>query len=452
MSIRSFLENMESRNEVVHISESVSPQFEVSSILNAFDDGPMLYFENVAGYQTKIIGNVCGTRSRICLALSVTESGLYRKIIEAYKSPSYPRVVEDASVKDVVEPLNLLRIPVLTHYEKDAGPYITCAVISARSPDGTIENASIHRLLILDERHLAIRLVPRHLYRLWLMAKEARRDLDIAISIGVHPAVYLAAASSPPFGVSEFGIANTLLGDKLRLVRCMEVDAYAAADAELVLEGRISCDQEVPEGPLVDITGTYDIQRPQPVVEVISVMHRQDYVYEALLPGGREHKLLMGLPREVMIYEAVSKVVPSVKSVNLTVGGCGWLHAAISIEKQTDGDAKNALIAAFSGHPSLKHAVVVDTDIDVSNTQDVEWAMATRFQADEDVLIVRNARGSTLDPSADQKTGLTTKFGMDATRPLGLAHEKFQKAKIPKNERVDDMIRRLEMRTGSGNR
>ncbi len=280
------------------------------------------------------------------------------------------------------------------------------------------------------------------------MAKEEKRDVDVAISIGVHPAVLLAAASSPPFGVSEYGVANKLLGGDLRLIKCEKVDAYAPAEAEMVLEGRISFEEEVEEGPFVDITGTYDVKRMQPVVEIVNVMHREDHIYQALLPGGPEHRLLMGIPREASVYEAVSKVVPRVRAVSFSNGGCGWLHAAVSIDKQTDGDAKNALLAAFAGHPSLKHAVVVDSDIDVFNLDEVEWAIALRFQAGEDLFVIPEVRGSTLDPSADQEKGLTSKMGIDATRPLGIPMENFEKAEIPESERAsrisDKISRRLK--------
>jgi UbiD family decarboxylase len=167
-------------------------------------------------------------------------------------------------------------------------------------------------------------------------------------------------------------------------------------------------------------------------------------MYQALLPSGAEHKLLMGLPHEIMIWEAVSKVVPRVKAVNLTEGGCGWLHAIVSIDKLVDGDAKNALAATFSAHPSLKHAVVVDTDIDVYDPSMVEWAIATRFQASEDLLIIPQARGSTLDPSADQETGLTTKVGVDATRPLNKPREKFELAKNPSSKRLSETFAKLK--------
>jgi len=216
----------------------------------------------------------------------------------------------------------------------------------------------------------------------------------------------------------EFGVANSFLNNRLTLVKCEQINAYAPADAELVLEGKLLTDKDVVEGPLVDITGTYDIQRKQPVIELVNMMHRRDYIYQALLPSGSEHKLLMGLPHETMIWEAVSKVVPKVKAVNLSTGGCGWFHAIVSIDKLADGDAKNALAATFSAHPSLKHAVVVDTDIDVYDPDMVEWAIATRFQA-----------------------------GVDATRPLTKAREKFERAIIPVSKKTAESIAEVKKRS-----
>jgi UbiD family decarboxylase len=435
---------MHRKQQMLEVKEEVLPRFEVSTFMKEFDGGPILYFDNVKERETKIVANVCGTRQRLCWALGTKTDELYQRLIESWRTPTPPKRVKGGPVNEVVERARLSKLPILTHFENDAGPYITSAIVSARSPDKKIENASIHRLQVLDDRHLAIRLVPRHLFKLWQMAKEEKQNLDVAIAIGVHPAVMLAAASPVPFGVSEFDVANTLLNNKLNLIKCENVDAFAPAEAEIVLEGRILFDKEVVEGPLVDITGTYDVQRKQPVIELVSTMHRRDYIYQALLPSGVEHKLLMGLPHEAMIWEAVSKVVPSVKAVNLSNGGCGWLHAVISIDKLVDGDAKNALTAAFSAHPSLKHAVVVDTDIDVFNPHEVEWAVATRFQADEDMLLIPNARGSTLDPSADQETGLTTKVGIDATRTLTKPREKFELAKIPASKRTTEIIDELK--------
>jgi len=443
MSLRSFLEQVETK-EVLHIEDEVSTHFDIPFIMKNFDSkGSILLFERVKDFEAKVVANVCGTRKRICEALNINQNGFYEKLREAWHSPQKPKIVENGVAKEVIEKPNLSKIPILTHFEKDTSPYVTSAVVYAKSIDGSVQNVSVHRLQVLDDRHLTIRLVPRHLFRLWQMAKEAGKDLDISISIGVHPAVMLAASSPVPFGLCEFDVANALMDGTFCLVRCEHVDAYAPAEAELVLEGRISVAKEVIEGPFVDITGTYDIERKQPVVEVTGVMHREDYVYQALLPSGAEHRLLMGLPHEVLIWQSVSKVVPKVHGVNLSIGGSGWLHTIISIEKQLDGDGKNALLAAFAAHPSLKHAVVVDCDIDIYNVSDVEWAVATRFQASEDLIIIENARGSTLDSSADQETGLTTKMGVDATRPLTKPKEKFERAKIPASKRAEQLARKL---------
>jgi len=444
MSLRSFLEENERKGQILHIKDQVSLRFEISSIIKAFDGGPILFFDKIKGYTTKVVANVCGTRERICSALNVDLEGLYRRLIDAWWSPVPPKIVKECPVKEVVEKPKLSKIPVLTHFKKDAGPYITSAIVYAGSPDRKIENVSIHRLLVLDDTHLTIRIVPRQLFKLWEMAKKEKKDMEIAIALGLNPAVSLAAASPLPFGVNEFDVANTLLKNKLRLTKCENVDAYAPADAEIVLEGIMSVKKETLEGPLTDVTGTYDIKRSQPVIELVGIMHRKDSIYQALLPSGAEHKLLMGLPRETKIWEAVAKAVPLVKAVNLTSGGCGWLHAIISIEKQKDEDGKTALTATFAAHPSLKHAVIVDTDINVFNSEEVEWAIATRFQADRDLIIIPNARGSTLDPSADQETGLTTKLGVDATRPLSKSRLKFERAEMPINERIGEIIRKLK--------
>lgn len=436
---------MEKEKEVLHVRDKMLARLEISPLIKNFDsEGPVLLFEKVIDSDVRIVANVCGTRRRIYKALSVAEDGFYQKLLWAWRSPVNPKLVKDGSVSEVSEKkVDLSRIPVLTHFERDADPFITSGVVHAKSDRTNGENLSVHRLQVLDKTHLAIRLVPRHLFKLWTEAKEKGKPLDVAISVGVHPAVLLAASSPVPFGVNEFDVANRLLGGSLKLINCDRVDACAPAEAELVLEGRVSVDKEVTEGPFVDVTGTYDVQRKQPVVEVIGVMHRRDYLYHALLPSGSEHRLLMGLPQEALIWESVSRVVPNVYAVNLSVGGCGWLHAIISVEKQVDGDGKNALLAAFAAHPSLKHAVVVDSDIDVFDLNEVEWAIATRFQVKEDLVVIKDVRGSTLDSSANQETGLTSKMGIDATRPFGKPREKFERAKVPVSKHVEAVIREL---------
>jgi len=430
--LRSFLEELRRNNELLKIKDPVSTRYEAAFLMKMHDTGPALLFEEVRGYRNKLVSGICGSRKRVSMALGVGENEISDLLANSMRNPSNLKVSDDGLVREVQGKPRLDRIPILRHYEKDGGAYITSGIVSAKSLDGKVENVSIHRMMVVDRGHLSIRIVPRHLYRLCQMAREqGSKSLDVGIAIGVHPAVTLAASSPLPFGVSEYKLASALMRQGLILTACEHVDAYVPTDAELVLEGKILLEKQVSEGPLVDITGTYDIVRKQPLVEVVSIMHRKDYFYQALLPGGTEHQLLMGLPFESKILEGVRGVVPSVKGVRLTLGGCCWLHAIISIEKQTEGDGKNALLAAFASHPSLKHAIVVDSDIDVDKPQEVEWAIATRFQGDKDLIVIPNARGSTLDPSSNQELALTTKVGIDATRSLLKPREKFLKAAIP---------------------
>ncbi|HIQ39259.1 MAG TPA: UbiD family decarboxylase, partial [Methanothermococcus okinawensis] len=175
-----------------------------------------------------------------------------------------------------------------------------------------------------------------------------------------------------------------------------------------------------------------DKVRKQPVIRITSLKRKENPIFHALLPGGIEHKVLMGLPQEPRIFKGVRNAVPTVKDVVLTEGGCCWLHAVISIEKRTEGDGKNAILAALASHPSLKHVVVVDEDIDIHDPKDVEYAIATRVQADRDVIIIKGAKGSSLDPSIDEdKT--TAKMGIDATISLRKNREDFIRVEVPKD-------------------
>ncbi len=432
MDLRETLEKLRMLGELKRVTEPVRIVHGVANLMKRFDGGSALVFENVDGFSNKVVAGTCATKKRLASLLDVAEGDLYDKITKSIGFPQSPKVKSDGPVAETQAEPKLSKLPVLTHYERDPGPYLTSAIVSAMSPDMKMENVSMHRMMVLDDRHLAIRIVPRHLYRLCELARRnGKKALDVAISLGLHPSLLAAASSPVPFGVSEFGVANALTEGHVTLIECRNVTANAPADAEVVLEGRILLDREVDEGPFVDLTGTYDIVRKQPVVEIVSMMHRRDFVFQGLLPAGAEHKLLMGLPYEARIWNAVRTTIPGLKSVSLTPGGCGWLHAVLSLDKQTEGDGKSAILAAFGAHPSLKHVIVVDADIDVNNPTEVEWAVATRFRSDKGLVTVDNVRSSSLDPSSDQETLVGAKMGLDATVSFLKSREKFERARIP---------------------
>ena len=426
--------------QTVTIKEPLSIRSEIAAALRKWDNDKIVMVEKTKETGTSVVGGVCGTRDRILKGLGAKPEDLYPTLLDATKNPLKCRIGE-GPVNEVVAEGSLSKMPILTHFKGDPGPYITSGILYTKSENGENENVSFHRLLILDEKTMAIRIVPRHLYRLTQMAKASGRNtLDVSISIGLHPSLLVAAALPAPFGVSEFDVANRLLGGELKLTECAHVDAYAPADAELVLEGKLRLDKEAIEGPFVDLSGTYDVQRKQPIIELAGVMHRENYLYQALLPSSSEHRLLMGMPVEPRIWEYTRNVVPNVLGVNMTTGGMGWLHCVVSFKKVREGDPKNVLMAIFAAHPSLKHAVVVDDDIDPFDMEQVEWAIATRFKGDEDLIVVPNVRVSSLDPASDQEKELGCKVGVDATRPLFKDPDGFRRATIEETESLRKIL------------
>lgn len=252
--------------------------------------------------------------------------------------------------------------------------------------------------------------------------------LDVAVCIGNPPNVLAAAATSVEIGVDELEIANAM--QPLEVVRARTVDLLIPAETEFVLEGTVHLNRLHAEGPFVDLTETYDIVRQEPVLEVKAITHRRDAIWQALLPGALEHKLLMGMPREPTIFRKVNEVVRCL-DVNVSPGGCSWLHAVVQIDKQHEDDGVKAIRAAFEGHRSCKHVFVVDADIDLYDPLAVEWAMATRFQGDRRMLVFDKSTGSSLDPSAEPGDNATTRVGFDLTRPLDVRGKSFEKAPFP---------------------
>ncbi len=411
MALRDLLAKMK---DVVKVDEDVSLDLEVSRILMRDQTRPVL-FSKLHGMRAA--GNLWSTRERIAEAMQIKKEQLIPMMLEAMAHPAPPKQVGDAPfMDDVRQEFDLTSLPIPKYFPGDQGRYITSAVAVAEF-EGK-RNVSFHRMYLLDKRSFALRLVPRHLYTMWKGAQAKGRDLPVAFCMGLCPPILLAAATSTDYGTDEMHIASALkertLGSPLDVAK-LNNGLLVPAQSEIVFEGRITS-RMVDEGPFMDITGTYDSVRPAPVFEVDRLYLRKDPVFHLLLPGGYEHYLMMGLPREPIIYRTVNQVVPRVNGVRLTEGGCCWLNGVVSITKNKEGDGINAALAAFSGHPSMKKVTIVDEDIDIFDDRQVEWAEATRFQASRSLLVINNAAGSSLDPSAE---GTTSKMAIDATKPFG---------------------------------
>lgn len=396
----------------VTITEEVSTEYEIARILHE-NPANTVFFESAAGYPDfAVAGNLTPTRERVCEAIGTTPDEYISYVARAIDNPIEPVLVDG---EERIE-TKIKNIPLLKFFEKDAGRYISSGIVAANDPEQG-RNVSIHRMLLLDDSTFTLRIVERrHLDNYVQRARERAEPLDVAVAIGVHPAVLFASAYCVPGGYDEFKLASALLGKPLELVKC-ENGIEVPATSEVVIEGTIHPDELTDEGPFADVTGTYDIVRKQPIFKVSRVTTRENPIYHALLPSGGEHRMLMGMPREPGIYSSVNKVVKA-KNACLTDGGCNWLHGVVSIEKASQDDGRKAIDAAFEGHPSMKHVVIVDDDIDIFNAADVEYAIATRFQASVDAVMTEGAKGSSLDPSAGEGA-VTTRVGIDATKPIG---------------------------------
>lgn len=389
------------------------------------DQDKTVVFEDLNG--GRAAGNLFSTREKTAAALNVPKDGIVEHLLDAITNPKPYEIVDDPEFRAESGDVDLMSLPIPKYFPEDGGRYITSGVIVTEY-DGK-RNVSFHRMMIMDGGRIAVRLVPRHLFTIYNMAKKDGKELNISICIGARAEVLLAAATSMDFGADELEVASAMClkghGSPLKVGRC-DNGIVVPSDTDYVLEGRITL-EETKEGPFVDITGTYDFERQQPVIEVDKIWTCRDPVFHLLLPGGSEHFMLMGLPREPMILKTVRQAVPRVRNVRLTEGGCCWLNGVVSIAKNKEGDGVNAIMAAFTGHPSMKQVIVVDDDIDIFDDREVEWAVATRMQGDR-ILRIPGAAGSSLDPSSHGKT--TWKVGFDATLPMGSDPALFRKATL----------------------
>jgi 2,5-furandicarboxylate decarboxylase 1 len=423
MNLRQLTASLESGGRLAHVTREVSPEIEMAAVMATMDERPVR-FERVAGSPYSVVGGLCSSRELVAAALSTTEDELLPTMVKALRRPAPNTVVSDGPCREVVErTVDLRTLPAMRYLPRDGGRYIPSAVAVVRDPQAGVQNACFHRLMVLDRHRVVARIVEGRGTDTALR-KSPGGTLDVALVIGSSTAVMLAAATSLPHGVDELALANAL--ERTDLVQCSTSDLLVPAESEIVLEGIITAELQ-PEGPFLDLTGTYDRVRAQRVIEIRAITHRHDAVYQTLLPGLREHRLLMGMPREPTILLEVSKICRCL-DVSLTPGGCSWLHAVVQIQKEHADDGPKALAAAFRGHGSLKHCVVVDEDIDVRDPRAVEWAVATRFQGDRDAAIMAGQPGSSLDPSAELRDGrkaATCKVGIDATVPWDRPRESF---------------------------
>ena len=409
------------------VSDSpVSVEFDMKRESEISGNKPILFNEITETPGHRAAMNIL-TRKRLCEAFEVKPGELIDILAWAMENPSEPVLIdkENAPVLDnTMVDTDLSRIPIPWHYREDGGRYQSASIIIAQY-DG-IRNASFHRQLVKGKDSTCVRLVPRHLRTMADTAFERNEEIPIAVVNGPDPVVLLAAAMSFDEPLDELRVAaalhERLYGSPLEVVELANGVVVPAA-SEYAMEARIT-NSTGEEGPYVDITGTVDDIRLEPIIEYDKIHHRDDPIFHALIPAGVEHMTLMGMPRAPTIKTAVSEVV-TCTDVYLTDGGSGWLSSVVQIIPEEREDGMKAIKAALDGHKSMKQVIVVDEDIDVTDSSRVEWALMTRWQPDKDTLILSSQKGSSLDPSRSPD-GTTSKIGMDATIEPGIDRSPYE--------------------------
>ncbi|MDR3348140.1 MAG: UbiD family decarboxylase [Acidaminococcales bacterium] len=441
--LRGFLLKLQDSGLLRRVKRRVSSQYEIAALLKNTKGEMPLCFEQVDDYNCPLVAGIGGTRELMALSVGVSPCALPEALAMAIAAPLPVETVVSAPVQEHVikAPFNLdEHFPVLRYNQLDPAGFLVSGVMVAKSVSGEKFYTSIRRMQYLGKNRSCLLVTSYEMRKQISRYEEIKEPMPVAFMFGVSPAVVLASQiSTHYYNADKFAVTGALLGENSRTVKCRTVDLAVLADAEMILEGNLYPWRREKEGPFGELGGYYGEVSEQPVVEFSALTFRDNPIAQTILAGSCEEKLPEAIAREVALLAAVSQTVPCVKKVNVTMAGAGRFHAIIQLDKQTGADGKQALLSAFSADKDLKHAVAVDMDVDIFSPEDVEWAIATRVQADQDVFIISGAMGSPLDPSHLLR-GVSAKMGIDATVPIG--GRGYARTHIPgeENTNIEDYI------------
>jgi 2,5-furandicarboxylate decarboxylase 1 len=430
--MKGFIEYLKENGELLTLSTPLSPKFEISTILSELGKkgAPALLFDKVKGYEFPVVGNLLGTKKRLSMALGVNQDNLFEGVLSKLEKRISPVLLKGSSSKEVITKkgeIDLLQLlPILTYYANDSGPYITSGITSARDPkDGTI-GRGLHRMEIRGKNELGISLNNPPLSEIYAQYKKENRKMEVATVIGVDPSILIASISKIPRGTDKLSVAGGLKGKPISMVKAKTFDIDIPANGEIVIEGFIDPKGEEKDGTLGESSGYYMTFSKSPAIHVTAVTYRKGAIYQAIVPWSLEVDNLLYLVHGLDFVPKMKREVPSLKQIHFIPGTFGS-HVVMCIETDHKGEIRRALSLALS-FPHIKKAVIVDEDVNPEDPQEVEWALATRFQGDRDLIMLPGLRGQPIDPSS-REGFLTAKIGIDATRPR---KEGFEKVDVPK--------------------
>jgi len=438
--LNQFLDDLRVVGDLIEVNESVSPKFTIGAILSELGEGSgqAALFNNVTDYQVHTVaGNLLGHRRRIARVLGVTEDEIARTYVERKSQPLAPKRVKNSPLKEVTyegEEIDLLKIlPALTHHEKDASPYLTTGIIFGKDPVSGSQSMGLHRIQILDRLHMAMELASPPISVFAEKTWNLNKPFEIAIVVGPDPAVTIASVTRALKGEDKIEIAGGFRQKAVEMVACNTVDLAVPAKAQYLIEGVIEPNATAHEGPFGDSTGTY-LEKENPMMKVTSVSHRIEPIFQALQSWSSEDSALLNLCFSSDLLEEIKVGYPFVRDLHM-VSGTLFSHIVAATDPNTRSARRSAMTALLNGNPFVKQVIFVNDDINIRDIREVEWAVATRFQADRDILMLNDVTGSPIDPSV-LPDGTTSKIGIDATYPSDEIH-RFEKIAVPEHERVN---------------
>lgn len=422
---------------IYHVTREVDPAFEATALIARLEkEGrfPVVIFDNIKGSRIPVVINMHADFRRLAMSLGLDPDTNIREFVNHYAAkegkPVDPVVVDQAPVQEVVllgDQVDLGLLPILKYHAKDAGHYITAGFSIMRDPDLNVRNAGVYRLMVQGKNRLGIQ-ISETAHGHYIMKKYRSRGetMQFAVTIGHHPAFNLGCMSFTPYEVDEYTMAGAMTGEPARLVKCRTIDMEVPADAEIVLECEMAPDEFASEAPFGEYPGTYGPERRNPVVRVKAITMRRDAYYQSCFVGHPDNLLWSGVTRLSQLLRTVRIASPSVTAVNMPLSGRCRYICYVAMNKVIEGDPKNVAMAAFAADSFLKYVIVVDSDVNIMNDNEVLHAIATRLRADTDTFMVTCSRGSPLDPASYNPAGgshLVTKMGIDATRKANYPEE-----------------------------
>lgn len=438
-TLRDFIQALRKEGELLSFSKPFDPKYEISTIISELGKrkAPAVLFRKAKGFEISVVGNLFGTVRRLALGLGLEEHRLLEDVIPKLENRIPPVLISENPSEVVHVPkgkIDLLNVlPALTHYSKDSGPYITSGISSARDPNTGVTGRGLHRMEVRSKNTLGISLLNPPLADIYALHRKEGKKMEIATVIGVPPAVFIASIFKVPAGVDKLSVAGGLKGDPVETTRTETVDLDIPAYGEIVIEGYIDPRDKEEDGTLGESSGYYMAFGKSPTIHVTGLRYRKGALYHAVVPWAREVDSLLYLVHGLDFIPKMRKEIPSLRQIHLVPMTFGS-HVVMSMDTDHKGEIRRALTLALS-FTSVKKAVVVDVDVDPQDDQEVEWALATRFQADRDLIVIPELRGQPIDPSS-RWTGegfLTTKMGLDATRPK---KEGFEKVDVPEEVKL----------------